>query len=659
MTTSRLPRVASSSHPLDPLAPAEIVRAVQVLREQPQVSERIRFVAVSTLEPSKGAPPAEISRGAEAVLFDPASRTTIEAQLDLAKGTVESWHEVTGVQPPMTADEFLAVQAAVRSAPEFIAALHRRGIDDVSTVDVDPVAAGFHGRPEEGRPGERRLARVLAYARPNQGGNAYARPLSGIFGLVDVETGELVHFEDREPIALPPGDGEFRADQVGPLRDDVREIHITQPQGPSFEVDGWEVRWQKWHLRVGFTTREGLVLHNIGYQDGGRVRDVMHRASYAEMVVPYADPDRFYMAPLDIGEFNIGTMTNALTLGCDCLGVIHYFDVAYVSPDGEPVVVPNAICLHEEDYGLLWKHTDFRTGDVQVRRARRLVISSVVTVGNYEYGFFWYLYQDGTIGSEVKATGIVATQAVPAGQEPEFGTLVAPQLGGIFHQHIFCVRLDLDIDGRENTVVEVRAEALPEGPENPHGNGWRTIQRTLSRELDAQRDIDPFSARGWLITNPARRNAVGQPVAYKLIPGDNTVPFSLPDSSIRRRAPFINHHLWVTRHNDAERYPAGDYPYQHPGSDGLARWTQANRAIENEDLVVWYTMNHHHVPRPEDWPVMPVARIGFELKPWGFFDQSPALDVPPSVPGAGGSCHVHGSDAGSDADADADSDETV
>ncbi|MCW2952353.1 MAG: Primary-amine oxidase [Conexibacter sp.] len=635
MTTFAPAAAARGAHPLDPLRPDEIARAAQIVRAARGLGERVRFVSISPAEPPKhedGLAP----RAAEVVLYDAAARTTIEARVDLHAGAVTSWRELTGVQPQMTAPEFLAVEAAVRRAPEFLAALRRRGIEDASDVDVDPVSAGNHGLPEE--QDGRRLARILAFVRPNPGGNAYARPLQGIFGLVDVETGELVHFEDREPVPLPPGDGEFRADRVGPLRDDVREIRITQPDGPSFTVDGHEVRWQKWRLRVGFTTREGLVLHHVGYEDGGRLRPVLHRASYAEMVVPYADPDRFYQAPLDIGEFNIGTMTNALTLGCDCLGAIHYFDGAYAGPDGEPVVVPNAICLHEEDHGMLWKHTDFRTGDVQVRRGRRLVISSIVTVGNYEYGFFWYLHQDGSIASEVKATGIVATQALGDGETPEFGTLLAPNLGGINHQHVFCARLDLDVDGAANTVVEVDTEAVPQGPGNEHGNAWRTVKRALSSELRARRRIDPFRARGWLVTNPSRRNAVGEPVAYKLVPGDNTVSFAAPGSAMRRRAGFVDHHLWVTRYDAAERYPAGEYPYQHPGGDGLPRWVQADRPLEQEDLVVWYTMNHHHVPRPEDWPVMPVARIGFELKPWGFFDRNPALDVPPSEPGGGGSC---------------------
>jgi primary-amine oxidase len=295
--------------------------------------------------------------------------------------------------------------------------------------------------------------------------------------------------------------------------------------------------------------------------------------------------------------------------------------------------------MHEEDYGVLWKHTDFRTGDVEVRRARRLVISSIITVGNYDYGFYWYLYQDGIIGSEVKATGIVATQAMADGETSPHGKLVAPNLNAMHHQHIFCVRLDPHLDGGGNSVVEVQTEADPVGPDNPHGNAWRTVARTLRTETEARRRIDLSTARSWYIQNPASHNRVGQPVAYKLITGENTVPFAAADSSMLKRAGFVDYHLWVTPYDPAERYPAGDYPYQHKGGDGLPRWVQADRSVEDTDIVVWYTMNHHHVPRPEDWPVMPVARIGFELKPWGFFDRSPALDVPPTKAGEG-SCHA-------------------
>jgi primary-amine oxidase len=246
------------------------------------------------------------------------------------------------------------------------------------------------------------------------------------------------------------------------------------------------------------------------------------------------------------------------------------------------------------------------------------------------------------IACEVKATGIVATQSVPENRPTQYGKLVAPRLNALHHQHIFCARLDFDLDGGGNSVTEVHTESAPAGADNPHGNAWVTVSRTLRTELEARRQIDISEARGWTVINPNTTNAVGEPVGYRLITGENTRPFSAEGSSVRRRAGFIDYHLWVTPYANDERYPAGEYPYQHPGGDGLPRWVEADRSIENTDVVVWYTMNHHHVPRPEDWPVMPVARIGFSLKPWGFFDRSPALDVPPPESGEG-SCHANGS----------------
>jgi len=474
---------ASTTHPLDPLRPDEIAEATRVVRAWEGWADGVRFVSMTTAEPPRGAPGPH-PRAVEVRLHHPARRMTWELVVDLEQVAVTASVERPGVEPAMTVEEFERIEAAVRRAPEFLAALRRRGIADVSMVDVDPVSAGSYDTPEE--QGERRFARVLAYVRPSPGGNAYARPIEGVFGLVDVHSGELVHFEDRDPVPLPEGDGEFRADHVA-LRDDVRPIHISQPEGPSFAVDGHEVRWQGWSLRVGFSTREGLVLHEVAYEDHGETRRVLDRASYAEMVVPYAHPDRYYQTPLDIGEFNIGTMTNPLTLGCDCLGVIHYFDAAFCDADGAPVVVPNAICLHEEDDGMLWKHSDFRTGHVEQRRGRRLVLSNIVTVGNYDYGFYWYLHQDGTIASEVKATGIVATQAMADGERSPYGRLVAPNLNAINHQHVFCARLDVALDGGPNEVREVQTEAVPEGPGNPHGNAWVTVGRTLETELEARR----------------------------------------------------------------------------------------------------------------------------------------------------------------------------
>ena len=625
-------------HPLDPLAPEEIARAVSIVRREAAVGEEALFGPVALVEPDKRDPDAT-PRRAEVVVYDRRASRTYEATISLSEGRLERWVHRPGVQPALMPEEYLECEALVKADPDFASALRRRGIGDLELVAVDPLPTGNSGLAEEAP--DRRMCRALAYVRPYPNGNSYARPVEGVVALVDLGRREVVRVDDLAVVALPAEDGEYRAARIAPLRDDLRPIEITQPAGPSFSVDGNEVRWQRWRLRVGFTPREGLVLHTVAYEDGDRLRPILHRASYAEMAVPYAEPTRYYQAPFDIGENYVGTLANSLSLGCDCLGHIHYFDAAVSNSRGEPVVIANAICLHEEDVGILWKHTDFRTAEVEVRRARRLVISSISTVGNYEYGFFWYLNQDGTIEAEVKATGILATQAVAGGASPAHGTLVAPGLSAMNHQHIFCVRLDLDVDGPCNSVYEVHSEPDPVGAENPYGNAWRSVWRRLEREQQAQRLVDPLSHRYWAIVNPRVHNAVGQPVGYKLVPGENMVPLAAPDSSLCRRGAFATRHLWVTPYSPDERYPAGEYPNQHPGGAGLPEWTAADRSIEETDLVVWYTMNYHHVPRLEDWPVMPVARIGFALKPLGFFDRNPALDVPPPATHNVG-CSTHG-----------------
>jgi primary-amine oxidase len=323
-------------------------------------------------------------------------------------------------------------------------------------------------------------------------------------------------------------------------------------------------------------------------------------------------------------------MVNSLELGCDCLGVIHYFDTDVVDERGQARTQPNVICLHEEDYGILWKHQDLHSFTTETRRSRRLVVSSIHTVGNYEYGFYWYFYLDGTIQLEVKLTGIVQTQAVAEGDDPGNANLVAPGLAAPHHQHLFCVRLDLDVDGADNSVYETNVEPTPVGPENPNHNGITATSTLLATERQAQRRVDPGRSRSWRIVNRSSANGLGQPVSYKLLPGATPTLYAGPESMVHQRATFATNNLWVTPYAASERRAAGEYPSQSGGGDGLPEWTAADRAIDDTDIVVWYTFGVTHLVRPEDFPVMPVEYTGFALLPFGFFDRNPALDVPPA-----------------------------
>ncbi len=221
-----------------------------------------------------------------------------------------------------------------------------------------------------------------------------------------------------------------------------------------------------------------------------------------------------------------------------------------------------------------------------------------------------------------------------------------PGLGAPYHQHLFSARLDMMIDGDRNSVEEVQTKRVKMGPGNLHGNAF-TLERTpLTKESEAQRLADNSVGRVWHISNPNKLNRLGKPVAYALHPEGQPILLADDDSSIAARATFATKHLWVTQFDEKERYAAGDFVNQHAGGAGLPSFVAGDRDLENEDVVVWHTFGLTHFPRPEDWPIMPVDYTGFTLKPNGFFDRNPALDVPRTTSKhcatGGGSCHADG-----------------
>ena len=473
-------------HPLEPLTADEVEAASRIAREERGLDASTRFVYVSLKEPSKQAVLAgtEVAREAELLLWDRARRVAVEATVSLTEGSVTAWQDHPGILPPITFEDFIAVDQVVKQDPRWQEGMRKRGVTDLDHVLLDAWSVGYNGPQDD--PSQGRFARPLTWVRDGSDSeNGYARPVEGLIVKVDLDEMRVVEVEDHGVVPIPPRAGNYTAQGItspnnyptfprGP-RTDLQPVEITQPAGRSFTVDGHEISWQKWRLRIGFNPREGLTLHTVTYRDGDQERPILYRASLTEMFVPYGDPAPTHHRKnvFDMGEYGLGPMTNSLELGCDCLGDIQYFDGVINDQDGHPQTITNAVCLHEEDAGMLWKHTDYHTGEVEMRRSRRLVISTVATVGNYEYGFFWYLTQDGSIEYEIKLSGVISNGAVAPGVRPRYGTLVAPQVYGPNHQHFFAMRLDMMVDGERNSVVECDSEALPPATTTPGATpGW-------------------------------------------------------------------------------------------------------------------------------------------------------------------------------------------
>jgi primary-amine oxidase len=615
----------ASSHPLDPLSSGEVAAAASIVRAAHDLGAGMRFETIVLSEPEGG----QDDRRAFVSTYDIATGDLFEAVVSLGDGTVKSWTPRPCAKPRIAPDEFLMAEKIAKADPLFVEALAKRGITDLSLVCSDPWSCGVFGHPdEEGR----RLIQTISFVRNRPYDNHYAHPIEGLSAIVDINRGEVVRIDDFGVVPVPRAEGNYASRFQETWRTGLKPIEVVQPEGPSFTVDGYGVSWCGWKFRIGFTPREGLVLHDLSINDGGTQRSIVKRACLAEMVVPYGHPAGVHPRKnaFDCGEYGIGVLANSLVLGCDCLGSIHYFDAVVNRIDGTAETIQNAICLHEEDCGILWKHSDFRTQETDVRRSRRLVISFVATVGNYEYGFYWHLYLDGTIELDVKLTGIINTAGVMQDGSVGRGTLVSPGLVGHIHQHVFNVRLDMAVDGPNNTVVEVDTVLDPPGPNNPYHNALSIVETPLLTEKAARRNGDAGHVRSWRVVNREKKSAIGHHPGYRLVAHSALRTPHAPDNQVGQRAGFVAHDIWVTPTRSDERWPAGDYVNQSKPGEGLPKWTEQDRSVADQPITVWHSFGHNHIVRPEDFPVQPVVHCGFILQPFAFFARNPTLDIPPA-----------------------------
>ncbi|WBL20136.1 primary-amine oxidase [Citricoccus sp. NR2] len=624
--------------------PEEIDRVREILRDADLFPDTARMAYLGLIDPPRGAgrdPEYQVDRRFRVSVLNEGVSTDVVVSVTHARvlSAVVLDTAVDG-EFPVLEEEFEVVEAVLAENEQWLEILARRGLP-VEQVRVAPLSAGVFEYPEEKG---RRILRGLAFQQFHDADSAWAHPIDGLVAYVDVTNRVVDQILDLADVPVPQEHGNYTDPELtGPLRTTQKPIEVTQPEGPSFTVtDGNHVEWEKWSLDVGFDMREGLVLRNIAFTDGERTRTILDRAAIAEMVVPYGDPSpvRSWQNYFDTGEYLVGQWANSLELGCDCLGDITYLSPWIADNRGAPRQITNGICMHEEDASILAKHSDLWSGVAYTRRNRRLVISFFTTVGNYDYGFYWYLYLDGTIELEAKATGVVFTSALPEGPT-DFASELAPGLGAPFHQHLFSARLDFALDDGACRVEEEEAVRLPFSETNPRGNAFSRRRTVLATEQQAARDSAQERGRAWVVTSTEHRNRLGHPVGYKLHPEGLPTLLAAEDSSIHRRATFASKSLWVTQYHEDEKYPTGDHPNQHAGGAGIPAWIAQDRPLDGTDLVVWHSFGLTHFPRVEDWPIMPVDRVGFKLRPEGFFDRSPVLDVPAP---ASGHCTAGGAD---------------
>ncbi|GME81606.1 unnamed protein product [Ambrosiozyma monospora] len=510
-------------------------------------------------------------------------------------------------------------------------------------VYCDPWTIGYDERWGAGK----RLQQALMYYRSHEDDSQYSHPLD-FCPIVDTEEKKVIYIDipnRRRPVSKHKHTGFYPKDMIekyGAMRPDPKPINVTQPEGVNFTMDGNVMNWSNFQFHIGFNYREGIVLSDIKYNDHGNVRPIFHRLSLSEMIVPYGSPDFPHQRKhaLDIGEYGAGYMTNPLYLGCDCKGVIHYLDAHFADRAGDPIAVKHAVCIHEEDEGLLFKHSDFRDNFATsiVTRSTKLVVSQIFTAANYEYCIYWVFMQDGNIKLDIKLTGILNTYSLGNDEDTgPWGTRVYPNVNAHNHQHLFSLRIHPRIDGDGNSAAVADASSSPYplgSPENMYGNGFYAKKTTFKTVKESLTNYESATGRTWDLFNPNKVNKYsGKPPSYKLVSTQTPPLLALPGSLVSKRAPWARHTFQVVPYKEGRLYPSGDHVPQWSGDGvrGMREWIgDGEDNIENTDILAFHTFGISHFPAPEDFPLMPSEPITLLMRPRHFFLENPGLDIKPS-----------------------------
>lgn len=653
---------APPMHPLDPLSPQEIKYVASLLKEQYK-GKTINFNTITLREPAKavyyrwkeqkGPLPPRLSYF---VLIENDVTAIQEGVVDIPSGSIIELRQTEGVQPILTPADLLATEDIIRADATVIQQCELSGLpkEEMKNIYCDAWTIGY----DERWGASRRLQQALMYWKSEDDDSHYSHPLD-FCPIVDMNTKKVIFIDipqKRRKVSKhkhtsfhPKHVAEKFGTPENPLgyRNDDKPYNVTQPEGVSFNMTGNVMEWSNFKFHIGFNYREGIVLSDMTYDDHGKERPLFHRISLAEMIVPYGCPQFPHQRKhaLDIGEYGAGNCTNPLSLGCDCKGVIHYMDAHFTDKSGDPSTVRNAVCIHEEDDGLLFKHSDFRD-DFQTTiatRGKRLIISQIFTAANYEYCLYWMLRQDGTIKLEVRLTGILNTYVCDDNEDiGPWGTIVYPNVNAHNHQHLFSLRLHPRIDGDGNSAAcaDGVPSPFPTGlPENIYGNGFyskKTVFKTVQESLT---DYESKYMRSWDLFNPKSVNKYsGKPASYKLVSTFCPPVLAQPGSLVRKRAPWAENTVEVVPYKDEDHgygrlYPSGDHVAQWSGDGmrGMREWIGDGKdKIENTDIVMFHTFGVTHFPAPEDFPVMPTEIFDLMLRPRHIFTENPVLDVKPS-----------------------------
>jgi primary-amine oxidase len=626
----------AQTHPMDALTPTEIRAATAILKADPRTKDAT-YQLITLKEPAKAdvlawKPGAPLHRMARVTAV--AGTKLLEADIDLANKSITGIAERTGVEAPLTISELIAAGDIALKNAEFLAALQKRGFTDPRKLNCAPFTAGNYGiREHEGK----RILKVNCFDTSRSTTNMFGWPIERLYALVELREKRVLRVIDEGIIPMAEQDMNFTEAAIKPLREPRNPVEQTAPKGMNVKVDGGEISWGNWRFHVRMESRQGSVISLARWNDAGKERPVLYQGYMSEMFVPYMDADYGWYSRtyFDMGEYGLGLLASPLKAGVDCPSYAIFLNATINDDRGEPDARPNAICIFERATGEpVWRHFEIINQSYEGRPAVELVVRMASQLGNYDYMIDWVFNDAGEIDGRIGATGIDALKGVAtrnmrdatAKADTRYGTLVAPNLVAIQHDHFFNYRLDLDVDGPANSFQKdvYRQAALP--PSSPRRSIYAVSPEIAERE-------GPVLGTGHdrtmklRVVNEAATNAVGNPVSYEIVYANHGHLLIDRDDFPARRAAFLQSDMWVTPYDEKQRFAGGEYVFASKAAQGLPVWSKAARPVRNKDIVVWLNIGMHHLTRAEDLPVMPMVWHSFKIRPFNFFDRNPAIDL--------------------------------
>uniref|UniRef100_A0A0A0KR49 Amine oxidase n=1 Tax=Cucumis sativus TaxID=3659 RepID=A0A0A0KR49_CUCSA len=582
-------------HPLDPLTVQEINKVRDILSSYEPFSNSFPTIhSLALEEPDKslvlswefGNPLPPRRAAVIGILYEQVHVLSVDLELHRV---IRHTANPTSGYPMITMEELLSALDVALANSNVQKSIHARGVKlkDVRFLSPSP---GWFGKEEEGR----RIVKLQFYSIQGTS-NYYMRPIEGLTVTVDLNKQEVVKVADTgKGIPIPRSTNteyQYNGETEPPEIKKINPISIEQPKGPSFTVEnGYIVKWGNWEFHIKPDQRAGMVI------------------SRAMLYVPYMDFDEhwYFKTYMDAGEYGLGLLSTSLVPLNDCPRNSYYMDA----------------------------------GRGEARQKVTLVARMVSTVGNYDYIIDWEFQTDGLIRVEVGLSGMLMIKATPneyaVNKDNEgFEPLVSENAIGVVHDHYITFYLDMDVDGVNNSFVNidlVKEEQVDnKSPKStPRKSIYKPYKKVAKMEDEAKIILSLVDPSEFHVVNPSKLSRLGNPSGYKIVPTATAASLLDLDDPPQIRSAFTNNQIWVTPYKKNEQWAGGFLTYQGRGDDTLATWSQRNRPIENRDIVLWYTLGFHHVPCQEDFPVMPTVSSSFDLKPVNFFDRNPILRAAPA-----------------------------